>query len=99
MCATLTRYRIEPELLDEHQRLIEAVFAELGATDVDGFTLKVFRLDDGLTYVHVLISHDDVEDPADLQEMPSYRAFAAAWPKRCSEPPAIHGATVIGGWR
>lgn len=99
MSTTLTRYRIKPEYCDEHQRLIEAVFIELGATDADGFTLKVFRIDDGLTYLHVVITHDDVEDPVDLQEMRSYRAFAAAWPERCDEPPAIHGATVIGGWR
>ena len=99
MSATLTRYRVKLEHLDEHQRLIEAIFAELDATRADGFTFKVFRFDDGRTHLHVEITHDDVDDPDDLQQMPSYRAFAAGWPERCDDPPAPHGATVIDGWR
>jgi hypothetical protein len=96
---TLTRYRVKPDHLDQHERLIEAVFAELEATDADGFTLKVFRFDDGLTHLHVVVTHDDVEVPDDLEQMPSFRVFAAGWPERCEEPPDIHGATVLGGWR
>lgn len=99
MSTTVTRYRVKPERVNEHQRLIEAVFAELEATGVDGFTFKVFRLDDEGTHVHVEITHDDVDDLANLHDTPSYRAFAAGWEDRCEETPARHGATIVGGWR
>jgi hypothetical protein len=44
---TVVRYQVKPERAEENQRLIEAVFAELEERAPEGFTYKVFRLDDG----------------------------------------------------
>lgn len=96
LSATLTRCQVKPEHLDEHRRLLDAIFA---ATDADGFTFKVFQFDDEVTHLHVMITHDDVDDPDDLHDMPSYLAVAEGWFERCDEPPAPSGATVLGGWR
>jgi hypothetical protein len=56
--------------------LIEAVFAELNEHELVGFTYKVFRLDDGVSLVHVMIEHD-VENPESLQAVPAFQAFRA----------------------
>ena len=47
MKATVVRYQAKPERADENQALVEKVFADLEARQPDGFTYKVFRLEDG----------------------------------------------------
>jgi hypothetical protein len=98
MNTTLVRYQVKPERAHENQRLIEAVFAELEATEADGFTYKVFRLEDGVSFVHVVIEHD-VEAPDSLQAMPAFQAFVADIAERCDVPPVAAGATIVGGYR
>jgi hypothetical protein len=99
MKATVVRYQAKPDRADENQELIETVFADLEARDSDGFTYKVFRLEDGVSFVHVLVEHDDVDSPDSLQEVPAFQAFVADIGERCDVPPLAMGATVVGGWR
>ena len=98
MKATVVRYQTRPEHADENQRLVEAVFADLEEREPAGFTYKVFRLEDGVSFVHVVIEHD-VEDPDSLQSVPAFRAFVADISDRCDVPPVAMGATVVGGYR
>jgi len=98
MKATVVRYRAKPERADENQKLIEAVFADLDDRGPEGFTYKVFRLDDGVSFVHVVIEHD-VEQPDSLQDVPAFQAFVAEIGDRCDEPPLAMGATVVGAYR
>jgi hypothetical protein len=99
MSATVVRYQTKPDRGDENQQLIEAVFADLEARNADGFTYKVFRLEDGVSFVHVLIEHDDNPAPDSLQAVPAFQAFVADIASRCDVPPLAMGATVVGGWR
>jgi hypothetical protein len=96
MTATVVRYRTRPDTADENQRLIEAVFAELAERRSEGFTYKVFRLEDGVSFVHVVIEHD-VEHADSLQDVPAFQAFVSGIADRCEEPPVASGATVVGG--
>jgi hypothetical protein len=98
MKTTLVQYRTKPERADENERLVEAVFAELNERQPEGFTYKVFRLDDGVSFVHVVIEHD-VDEPESLQDVPAFRAFVADIADRCDVPPAATGATIVGGYR
>ena len=99
MAATIVRYQAKPERADENQRLIEAVFVELDEREPEGFTYKVFRLEDGVSFIHVVIEHDDVADPDSLQAVPAFQAFVADIAERCDIPPAATGATIVGGYR
>ncbi|MDQ1361191.1 MAG: hypothetical protein QOJ44_1568 [Acidimicrobiaceae bacterium] len=98
MKSTVVRYQTKPAQADENQRLIEAVFAELDQRQPDGFTYKVFRLEDGVSFIHVVIE-DDVEEPDSLQDVPAFRTFVAGIAERCDVPPLATGATVVGGYR
>ena len=98
MKATVVRYQAKADRADENQRLIEAVFAELEEREPVGFTYKVFRLDDGVSFIHVAIEHD-VDDPDSLQEVPAFKAFVAGVADRCDIPPVAMGATIVGGYR
>jgi hypothetical protein len=99
MSTTVVQYQAKPERADENQQLIEAVFAELERLEPDGFTYKVFRLDDGVSFLHVMIEHENVDHPGSLQAVPAFQAFVADVADRCDVPPAARRATVVGGFR
>jgi hypothetical protein len=99
MNAIVVRYQAKPDRADENQKLIEAVFAELDERQPEGFTYKVFRLEDGVSFVHVVIEHEDVEKPDSLQDVPAFQAFVANIGERCDVPPLAMGATIVGGYR
>jgi hypothetical protein len=99
MTSTVVRYQAKPDRADENQRLIEAVFADLEARQPEGFTYKVFRLADGVSFLHVAIEHDEVEKPDSLQDVPAFQAFLAGIADRCDVPPVATSATVVGGYR
>jgi hypothetical protein len=98
MSTTVVRYQAKPDWADENQRLIEAVFDDLEAREPEGFTYKVFRLDDGVSFIHVVIEHD-VDNSDSLQAVPAFQAFVADIADRCDVPPLATGATVVGGYR
>ena len=98
MKATVVRYQAKPGRADENQQLIEAVFADLEAREPEGFTYKVFRLEDGVSFIHVAIEHD-VDEPDSLQDVPAFQAFVADIADRCTVAPVATGATVVGGYR
>jgi hypothetical protein len=98
MTTTVVRYQAKPERADENQKLIEAVFADLEQRQPEGFTYKVFRLDDGVSFMHVVIEHD-VAEPDSLQDVPAFQAFVAGIGERCDVAPVATGATIVGGYR
>lgn len=98
MTTTVVRYEAKPDRADENQQLIEAVFAELEERAPEGFTYKVFRLEDGVSFIHVAIEHD-VDEPDSVQDVPAFQAFVADIADRCAVAPVATGATVVGGFR
>lgn len=95
----VVRYRTAPDRADENQRLVEAVFAELEATRPDGLRYATFRLDDGVTFVHVAsIETADGKNP--LEQLAAFVAFSRTIAERCEQPPEARGATTVGtyGW-
>jgi hypothetical protein len=98
MTMTVLRYQARPERAEENQQLIETVFAELDKGALDGFTYKVFRLEDGVSFIHVWIEHD-IADPDSLQAVPAFQAFMTDLADRCDAPPEETAAAVVGGYR
>jgi len=97
MKATMVRYETKPDRADENQALIEAVFAELRDRRPRGFSYRVFRLEDGVSFVHVVIE-EDVDDPDSLQDVAAFQVFAKDVGDRCAVPPLAMGATVVGAY-
>jgi predicted SnoaL-like aldol condensation-catalyzing enzyme len=98
MKTIVVRYQAKRERAAENQQLIEAVFAELDEREPEGFTYKVFLLEDGVSFIHVVIEHD-VDEPDSLQAVPAFQAFVAGIADRCDVPPVAMGATIVGGYR
>ena len=88
------RYRTRPECADENARLVREVFAELASTEPAGFHYVTFRLDDGVTFVHVATI--EAENP--LASSPAFDRFQSGVGSRCEEGPAAADAVVVGSY-
>jgi hypothetical protein len=97
MSSTVVRYKTKPERAEENQALVEAVFAELAETAPPGLTYETYRLDDGVSFVHVAsIDTDDGSNP--LTSAPAFTTFLQGISDRCSEPPIAVNANKIGAY-
>ena len=87
------RYRTKPEHADENERLIRAVFAELAEGDPVGLHYAAFRLDDGVSFLHVAVLDGEVNP---LTSSPAFAAFQAGIGERCAEGPTPADAAMVG---
>ena len=92
----VVRYRTSPEAADENERLVRAVFAELATDRPEGLRYATFRLDDGVSFVHVAVLDGD-SNP--LATSAAFARFQAGIQDRCVEGPAAADATMIGSYR
>lgn len=90
------QYKTKPESADENERLIRAVFTELAARNPEGLRYAAFRLDDGVSFLHVA-AIDGEENP--LQTSAAFGEFQSGIKDRCAEGPNPSDATVVGSYR
>jgi len=90
----IVRYVTRPESAEENQALIEGVYAALAEAGPSGFRYATYRLQDGVSFVHV--AQLDGDNP--LVGLPAFQEFQRELPSRCVEPPAPSGATVVGSY-
>jgi hypothetical protein len=92
---TVIRYETKADAADENQRLVQQVFAELDKEQPEGLRYASFRLDDGVTFVHIVESDGD-SDP--LPQLAAFQAFQSTMGQRIASPPVRGGAEVIGSY-
>ena len=95
MKTMMIRYKVKPALAAENQRLIEKVFAELERSKPQGLRYQSFRLDDGVSFVHVA-TREGGPDDSPLLKLESFKAFVADIRNRCDEPPAQMDVKSLG---
>ncbi|HEX4015915.1 MAG TPA: hypothetical protein VHX15_04200 [Frankiaceae bacterium] len=91
----MIRYRTHPEHADENQRLIRGVFAELAEQRPPGVHYAAYRLQDGVSFVHV-VALDGEDNP--LPAMAAFQEFQARIGERVAEGPTPAGATEVGSY-
>ncbi|PZV35366.1 hypothetical protein [Mesorhizobium kowhaii] len=93
----LIRYKTKPELADENERLVKAVFQQLRSKSPEGVRYMTWRSGDG-TFVHLVETETDVH--ADLiTGLAAFEAFQSGIRDRCIEPPHREVMTVVGNYR
>ena len=90
------RYRTKPECADENERLIRNVFAELASQCPEGLHYAAFRLEDGVSFMHVVVL-DGEENP--LATSRAFGEFQSGVNDRCEDGPTPSDATVIGNFQ
>jgi hypothetical protein len=98
MSKVMVRYKVKPECAQENERLVRAVYEELARTNPAGLRYATFRLDDGVSFVHVASNEtDDGKSP--LGEVTAFREFVKDVAERCAEPPVTGELHEIGSFR
>jgi hypothetical protein len=92
----VVRYQVKPDRADENQRLVEAVFEELAATNPAGLSYATIRLADG-TFIHIA---DIGADPNPLNEVAAFAAFLSGIDERCEpgQGPNPQQGTWVGSY-
>jgi hypothetical protein len=94
--AIVVRYRTKPEAADENAQLVRDVYAELAAHQPAGFQYMTLQLEDGLSFVHVAIHDEGVENP--LPKSDAFARFQAGLADRVALGPEPSPAVVVGSY-
>ena len=89
------RYTTKPERTEENERLIRHVFAELARQNPEGLRYTAFRLDDGVSFLHVATFDGDANP---LTATAAFGEFQSGIQDRCTAGPAPADATIIGSY-
>lgn len=97
MSKVMVRYKVKPERAQENEQLIRAVYEELQATVPAGLSYATFRLEDGVSFIH--IASNETDGPTPLLEVAAFKRFQQEVGQRCLEPPASVELQEIGSFR
>jgi hypothetical protein len=95
MRQVMVRYKVKPDRVAENEDLVRAVYEELHRTEPAGFRYATFRLDDGVSFVH-LASSEDERSP--LSQVAAFARFQKDIADRCDEPPVVTELREIGSY-
>lgn len=96
MSTHIIRYETKPDRADENQLLVEAVFEQLKAERPEGLHYATFRMEDGVSFVHIVGYDDDDADP--LRPLTAFKAFQQDAADRMIAPVQRGSATVVGSY-
>lgn len=92
----VVQYRVRPESAEENQRLIEQVFAELALKQPDGLRYASFRLDDGVTFMHIVMSEEGMDV---LPQLAAFQKFSGTIADRIESQPVRSSLNILGSYR
>jgi hypothetical protein len=96
MRQVIVRYKVKPDRVGENEELVRAVYEQLGRVAPPGLHYATFRLEDGVSFVHVS-SFDGEGNP--LGELEAFARFQHDIRERCDEPPVVTQMHEIGSYR
>ena len=95
MGQVMVRYKVKPERVAENEALVRAVYDELAATQPGDIRYATFKLDDGVSFVHVAFG----EHPIPLSRIAAFERFKDGLAERCAEPPVRAVMDEVGSYR
>ena len=98
MKRNMIRYKVKPDRVAENEEFVRAVYEELDRVRPEGLRYATFRLDDGVSFVHVVsIETADGQNP--LAEIGAFARFTETVKDRWAEPPIVSSLDEIGSFR
>jgi len=92
----IVRYKLKPGRVDENEQLVKGVYKELSLEEPEGFSYATYKLEDGLTFIHVASHEPGSKNP--LPGLPTFKNFQAGIKDRCDELPVVNHVTEIGSY-
>jgi hypothetical protein len=97
MKRVMVRYTVKAGRAAENERYVEQVFAELARLAPAGVQYATYKLDDGVTFVHVY-AHESDDDAGLLSTLPAFKAFRAGLAERCEVAPVRTPLHEVGAY-
>jgi hypothetical protein len=94
----MVRYTVRPDQAEANKTLVREVYDELDRTRPDGLRYATFRLDDGVSFVHVAsVETEDGQNP--LSGVEAFQRFSETIGERSDERPVTVVLHEIGSYR
>ena len=98
MRRVIVRYKVKPGKVEANEELVRAVYEELGSTAPAGLRYATFKLEDGVSFVHVAsVETPDGRNP--LGGVEAFARFQQGIAERCDEPPVAMEMSEVGSYR
>jgi hypothetical protein len=98
MRRVMVRYKLKPDRVTENEALVRAVYEELRQAEPEGLRYATFKLEDGVSFVHLSVTEtDDGRNP--LSDLKAFERFQAEIGDRCEEQPVVTGLEEVGSFR
>jgi quinol monooxygenase YgiN len=91
------RYKLKADRVAENERLIRDVFTQLHEKKLVGVKYAVYKLADGVSFVHI-ISYTTEEAHKAFTSLPAFQAFQAQAKDRFEEAPVTSESEEIGSY-
>jgi hypothetical protein len=98
MKRVMVRYKVKPDRVAENEELVRAVYEELDRTKPAGLRYATFKLEDGVSFVH-LVSIETEEGQSPLAKVEAFGRFTEDVRERCDEAPVATEMDEIGSFR
>jgi hypothetical protein len=93
----MVRYKVKADRAAENEELVRAVYDELHRAEPAGLRYRTFKLDDGVSFVHVAeIDTEDGQSP--LPGVAAFQRFQEHIRDRCEEPPVVTELHEVGAF-
>jgi len=97
MKRVMVRYTVKADRAAENERYISRVYEQLRRESPAGLRYATFKLEDGVTFVHIALIDDGDGNP--LGELEAFRDFTSQIEDRCETAPVSVGLTEVGSYR
>jgi len=95
MRRVIVRYTVKPDQVESNEGLVRAVYEELGRTAPAGLRYATFKLEDGVSFVHVAsVEAADGRNP--LGQVEAFARFQQGIADRCDNPPVATEMSDVG---
>ena len=91
------RYKLKADRAAENEQRIKAVFAQLHTKKPTGVGYTVYKLGDGVSFVHIL-QYETEEAHQAFVNLPAFREFQDQAKDRFEDPPIARDAEEIGSY-
>jgi hypothetical protein len=92
----MVRYTTRADQAEENARLIREVFQSLRESEPSGITYAAYRLEDGVSFVHIASILDPANNP--LQSLAAFKAFTSGVKDRCDVAPVTSVMNEVGSY-
>jgi hypothetical protein len=97
MKKVLVRYKVKESKVAENELLVKAVYDQLNQNQIQGFHYCTFKLQDGVSFIHVAFS-DTEKANTEFSQLSAFKKFQSEIKERCEDLPVVSQVSIVGSY-